>query len=271
MLPIRIKSTGCDENGDKDRDVYLSSRHALRGPTLQQHLLLEPHLPPQGFLLKVLPQIYRGRHTWSLQLLKVAPPLPDSRLTCCLSQWHWLPHSYTENSRYAKSQNAFVTVSHFSQHSLINMQCVNHPVPHISTGDWNRALQQIYLHISLSWHIQEKNKCATFLSPVSLLSPFFLCPSHTNTHTHTVLVLTCNANVGTVALSGAGRAPGHTLAPEVFQPEQLLYLGPGHWDVHLPNHQPCAERAVGGDQWGIFFIVHINNALAACQKQLTCT
>ena len=58
----------------------------------------------------------------------------------------------------------------------------------------------------------------------------FLFFSHPvpNTNTHTALVLTCNADVGTVALGGASRAPGHTLAPVVLQTKQLLHLSPGY-------------------------------------------
>lgn len=61
-----------DESGDKEKGVYLSSGHALWGATLQQHLLLESHLPPQRLLLKVFSQVYRGRHTCSQQLVKAA-------------------------------------------------------------------------------------------------------------------------------------------------------------------------------------------------------
>lgn len=42
---------------------YLGGGHALRGSTLQQHLLLQPHLPPQRLLLKVLSQVCRQQHT----------------------------------------------------------------------------------------------------------------------------------------------------------------------------------------------------------------
>lgn len=61
-----------NENEDEEEgEMYLCSRHALRGATLQEHLLLHSHLPPQRLLLKVLPQVYRGRHRCS-QLVKLA-------------------------------------------------------------------------------------------------------------------------------------------------------------------------------------------------------
>ena len=44
----------------QEGEIYLSSRHALWGATLQKYLLLESHLPPQRLLLEVLPQVYGG-------------------------------------------------------------------------------------------------------------------------------------------------------------------------------------------------------------------
>lgn len=43
--------------------TYLSGWHALWGAALQQHLLLEAHLPPQRLLLEVLPQVWRQEVT----------------------------------------------------------------------------------------------------------------------------------------------------------------------------------------------------------------
>lgn len=70
-LKIRSSCVG-DESGGGEKGIYLGSRHALWGATLQQHLLLKTHLPPQRLLFKVFSQVYRGRHTCSQQLVKAA-------------------------------------------------------------------------------------------------------------------------------------------------------------------------------------------------------
>lgn len=70
-LQIQSSSVG-DESDGGEKSIYLGSRHALWGATLQQHLLLKTHLPPQRLLFKVFSQVYRGRHTCSQQLVKAA-------------------------------------------------------------------------------------------------------------------------------------------------------------------------------------------------------
>lgn len=93
--------------------MYLSSGHALWGATLQQHLLLESHLPPQRLLLKVLPQVYSGRHRCSQQLVKAASRQQSDTLFILLTldvTKHTHIYSHTHQ---AKPQKASVTKSFF--------------------------------------------------------------------------------------------------------------------------------------------------------------
>lgn len=53
---------------------------------------------------------------------------------------------------------------------------------------------------------------------------------------------TCNADIGPATLGGARRAPGHALAPVIFQPKQLLHLLPQHLDLHLSHLQAWEEE-----------------------------
>lgn len=57
--------------------------------------------------------------------------------------------------------------------------------------------------------------------------------------THRVKTLTCNADVGFAALGGACRAPGNTLAPVIFGPEELLNLLAGNLNAYLSDNQTC--------------------------------
>lgn len=99
--------------GVEEEEIYLSSRHTLRGTALQQHLLLEPYLPPQWLLLEVLPQVYRGRHRCSQQLEK-AP----------LWQRHYKLFILVTHAAQAKSTKLFL--------HIFNMHIVNHTTLHIS-------------------------------------------------------------------------------------------------------------------------------------------
>ncbi len=83
---------------------------------------------------------------------EVSEGCPVTAVTPSLS--HWLSHKHTHtHTHQAKPPKASVTMSCFSLHTLINMQSVNHTTPHITTWDYDGVLQQIYLHIYLSWHI----------------------------------------------------------------------------------------------------------------------
>lgn len=55
-------------------------------------------------------------------------------------------------------------------------------------------------------------------------------------------LLTGDADVGFAALGGPRRAPGHTLAPEVLGPEELLHLLPGDLYAGFPHHQAYGGR-----------------------------
>lgn len=55
---------------------------------------------------------------------------------------------------------------------------------------------------------------------------------------------TGDADVGPVTLGGARRAPCHTLAPVVLQPEELFHLLPGHLDLHISHPQAWAGTAL---------------------------
>lgn len=56
---------------------------------------------------------------------------------------------------------------------------------------------------------------------------------------------TCNADIGPVTLGGACRAPGHALAPVIFQSKQLLHLLPRHFNLHLSYPQAWEEERDG--------------------------
>lgn len=104
--PLGIKKTPKTKDGKSSvngNEIYLGSGHPFWGATLQQHLLFESHLPPQRFLLKILPQIYRaGEHICSQQLVKTAlwqqwhsVYLSD---TACHTRTHKHTHEHTRQS-----------------------------------------------------------------------------------------------------------------------------------------------------------------------------
>lgn len=74
---------------------------------------------------------------------------------------------------------------------------------------------------------------------------------HPNTidSTRRVKTLTCNADVGFPALGGACRAPGNTLAPIIFGPEELLDLLAGNLNAYLPDNQTCQGTSNIGQRY----------------------
>lgn len=61
-------------------------------------------------------------------------------------------------------------------------------------------------------------------------------------------LLTGDADVGFAALGGPRRAPGHTLAPEVLGPEELLHLLPSDLYAGFPHHQAYGEEVNRGEE-----------------------
>lgn len=63
------------------------------------------------------------------------------------------------------------------------------------------------------------------------------------------IILTGDAHWGLSALGGPQVAPGHTLAPIVLWPMEVLHLLPGDIDVHLPHFQAWWEK-IEQIHWG---------------------
>lgn len=112
MQPCKV-----NPNRDKGLETYLSGGHALRGATLQQHLLLEPHLPPQWLLLEVLPQVYRREVTQMQSALTEGWPRHSGdtlfilvSLVVMRTHTNSDTHSHTYHTHQAKLQNSAVRV-----------------------------------------------------------------------------------------------------------------------------------------------------------------
>lgn len=112
-----------------------------------------------------------------------------------------------------------------------NLQHVNHRLTRGNEQRWRQFWWFLTVLSPLfcwsSWHV-----LSPLLHSVSLVCIYTGQGGNQN-------ILTGYAHRGLSALGGPQVAPGHTLAPVVLGPMEILHLLPGDVDKHLPDLQAC--------------------------------